>query len=123
MLEAAAATSAQTSFSCMVLAAILTGLGVMVSATNSSGRVGSLRMSPALRSIHWAMTQNNLGIAFRVLGERESGTRRLEQAVTAFRAASQERTRERVPRLHEETQQNFAIVFEIMERRKNEADS
>ena len=31
------------------------------------------------------------------LGERESGTERLEQAVDAFRAALEERTRERVP--------------------------
>ncbi|HEV3499459.1 MAG TPA: hypothetical protein VGZ92_03995 [Bradyrhizobium sp.] len=40
-----------------------------------------------------------------------------------FARPLQERTRERVPRLHEETQENLAIVFEIMERRKNEADS
>jgi len=30
-------------------------------------------------------------------GERESGTARLEQAVTAYRAALEEHTRERVP--------------------------
>jgi hypothetical protein len=43
------------------------------------------------------MTQNNLGDALRVLGERERGTERLEDAVTAFRNALLERTRERVP--------------------------
>jgi hypothetical protein len=32
------------------------------------------------------------------LGERESGTEKLEQAVAAYRAALEERTRERVPR-------------------------
>ena len=31
------------------------------------------------------------------LGERESGTARLEEAVAAYRAALEERTRERVP--------------------------
>jgi len=43
------------------------------------------------------MTQNNLGSALVRLGEQESGTVRLEQAVEAYRAALQERTRERVP--------------------------
>ena len=43
------------------------------------------------------MTQNNLGSALPTLGERESGTARLEEAVAAYRAALQERTRERVP--------------------------
>jgi tetratricopeptide (TPR) repeat protein len=47
--------------------------------------------------LDWAITQNNLGLALWALGERESGTARLEEAVVAFRAALQERTRERVP--------------------------
>ena len=41
-------------------------------------------------------TQNSLGNALQVLGERESGTARLEEAVAAYRAALKERTRERV---------------------------
>jgi hypothetical protein len=47
--------------------------------------------------LDWARTQTNLGTALVRLGERESGTERLEEAVTAFRAALQESTRERVP--------------------------
>ena len=43
------------------------------------------------------MTQMNLGIALQILGERESGTARLEGAVSAYRDALQEFTRERVP--------------------------
>jgi hypothetical protein len=39
----------------------------------------------------------NLGNALETLGERESGTARLEEAVAAFRAALTENTRERVP--------------------------
>jgi hypothetical protein len=31
------------------------------------------------------MTQNNLGAALQTLGERETGTDRLEEAVTAYR--------------------------------------
>ena len=38
-----------------------------------------------------------LGTALATLGERESGTASLEAAVTAYRAALEERTRERVP--------------------------
>jgi tetratricopeptide (TPR) repeat protein len=40
---------------------------------------------------------NGLGNALSALGEREAGTARLEEAVTACRAALEERTRERVP--------------------------
>ena len=36
------------------------------------------------------MTQNNLGNALWTLGERESGTARLEEAVAAYRAALEE---------------------------------
>ena len=41
--------------------------------------------------------QNNLGNALSVLGERESGTARLEAAVVAYRAALEEWRRDRVP--------------------------
>ena len=38
-----------------------------------------------------------LGEALEAVGERESGTARLEEAVAAFRAALEEFTRERAP--------------------------
>jgi tetratricopeptide (TPR) repeat protein len=47
--------------------------------------------------LDWAMTQNNLGATLQTLGERESGTTRLEEAVAAHRDALKERTRERAP--------------------------
>ncbi len=53
------------------------------------------------------MTQNNLGNALGRLGERESGTARLEEAVAAFREALKERTRERVPLEWAMTQNNL----------------
>ena len=56
--------------------------------------------------LDWAAMQNNLGTALERLGERESGTARLEQAVAAFRAALQERTRARVPLDWAQTQMN-----------------
>ena len=37
--------------------------------------------------LDWATTQNNLGNALAGLGDRESGTARLEEAVAAYRAA------------------------------------
>jgi hypothetical protein len=45
--------------------------------------------------LDWAMTQYNLDLALETLGERESGTARLEEAVAAYRAALEERTRDR----------------------------
>jgi tetratricopeptide (TPR) repeat protein len=45
----------------------------------------------------WAMIQNELGNVLANLGERESGTERLEEAVAAYRAALEELTREREP--------------------------
>ena len=58
--------------------------------------------------LDWAATQNNLGAALATLGERESGTERLEQAVTTYTEALKERTRERVPLDWAATQNNLA---------------
>jgi tetratricopeptide (TPR) repeat protein len=59
----------------------------------------------------WAMTQSNLGMALRSLGEREGDPARLEQAVAAYRAALQERTRERVPLQWARTQTNLGTAL------------
>jgi hypothetical protein len=47
--------------------------------------------------LEWAKTQSNLANALQLLGSRECGTARLEEAVAAYRAALTETTRERVP--------------------------
>jgi tetratricopeptide (TPR) repeat protein len=47
--------------------------------------------------LDWARAQTGLGNALRTLGERETGTARLEEAVEAYRAALQEYARERLP--------------------------
>ena len=67
--------------------------------------------------LDWAMTQNNLGTALATLGERESGTERLEQAVTAFTEALKERTRERVPLDWATTQNNCGAAIQILRER------
>ena len=46
-----------------------------------------------------------------MLGERESGTAQLEEAVAAFRAALEERTRERVPLDWAATQTNLGAAL------------
>jgi tetratricopeptide (TPR) repeat protein len=47
--------------------------------------------------VDWFATQHALGVALRTLGERDSGTARLEQAVAVLREALKEGTRERTP--------------------------
>jgi tetratricopeptide (TPR) repeat protein len=47
--------------------------------------------------LDWAATQNKLGIVLSVLGERESDTARLEEAIAAFNEARMEYTRDQVP--------------------------
>ena len=69
--------------------------------------------------LHWATTQNNLGAALRTLGERESGTARLEVAVAAFRAALTERTRERVPLDWAMTQNNLGNALSTLGERES----
>ncbi|MBF0625458.1 MAG: tetratricopeptide repeat protein [Magnetococcales bacterium] len=59
----------------------------------------------------WAMTQNNLGSALRILGERESRPELLEEAVAAYREALQEWTRERVPLKWAATQYSLGLAL------------
>ena len=58
-----------------------------------------------------AGTQNNLGNVLLSLGERESGTGRLEEAVADYREALEERTRERYPFLWALTQENVGLAL------------
>src|SRR5262249_22737860 len=69
--------------------------------------------------LQWAATQTNLGAALETLGERESGTARLEEAVAAYRAALQERTRERVPLDWAATQTNLGIALATLGKRES----
>ena len=65
------------------------------------------------------MTQNNLGTALLRLGERESGTARLDEAVAAFRAALEEYTRERVPLDWAMTQNNLGNALATLGEREH----
>ena len=82
--------------------------GALLSAIERRKRL--LELMPRERvPLDWAMTQNNLGNALGALGERESGTARLEEAVAAYREALKERTRERVPLDWARTQNNLGM--------------
>ena len=67
----------------------------------------------------WAKNQNDLGNALSILGERESGTERLEQAVDAYHAALEERTRERVPLGWATTQNNLGNALQALGERES----
>jgi hypothetical protein len=66
------------------------------------------------------MTQNNLGNALRTLGEWESNTAPLQEAVAAYRAALEERTRERVPLYWAMTQNNLGNALSMLGERESD---
>ena len=61
----------------------------------------------------------NLGNALTRLGEHESGTARLEEAVAAYRAALEEQTRERVPLGWAMTQMNLGVALVMLGERES----
>ncbi len=63
--------------------------------------------------LDWALTQMDLGNALRSLGERESGTVRLDEAVCAFHLALQEFTRDRTPLQWAVAQMNLGNALRI----------
>jgi hypothetical protein len=71
-------------------------------------------MARDLEPLQWATIQNNLGAALHTLGERESGTARLDEAVAAYHAALWERARDRVPLQWAETQMNLCNALSAL---------
>ena len=69
--------------------------------------------------LQWAMTQMNLGLALLRLGERESGTGKLTEAVAAYREALKEYTRERVPLQWAMTQNNLGNALRALGERES----
>jgi tetratricopeptide (TPR) repeat protein len=69
--------------------------------------------------LDWAAAQNDLGLALRTLGARESGTARLEEAVAAFRLALTERTQARVPLDWARTQANLGNALRTIGARES----
>ena len=76
---------------------------------------------PEKRMGYQLTTYNDLGNALSTLGERESGTGRLEEAVAAYREALKECTRDRMPLQWVATHNNLGNAFSMIgERRKGE---
>ena len=66
------------------------------------------------------MTQSNLGMVLRDLGERasgEQGAQYLEQSLAAYRAALEVRTREQLPQQWATTQNNLGMVLAVLAER------
>lgn len=81
-------------------------------------RVLARTIDRATAPIDWAKTQMNLGNALAVLGERQVGTARLEEAVAAYRLALEEWTRERVPLDWARTQTNLGNALAALGERE-----
>ncbi|MGH6864503.1 MAG: hypothetical protein ACRECN_09625 [Methylocella sp.] len=71
--------------------------------------------------LQWARTQMNLGVALATLGERESGTARLTEAVAAYRDTLQENTRERVPLQWAMSTGNQGVALMLLAERRRDA--
>ena len=79
----------------------------------------AIQLTTRDRPFEWTAMQNNLGNALERLGERESGTARLEEAVAAYRAALEENKRERVPLIWAGTQNNLGFALEALGKRES----
>jgi tetratricopeptide (TPR) repeat protein len=66
--------------------------------------------------VYW---QNNLGIALSMLGERESGTARLEEAVAAYRTALADLTPRQMPLKWATAQDNLGITLSTLGERES----
>ena len=64
--------------------------------------------------MQWAMTHNNLSLVLQSLGQRETGTEKLEEAVHAVRLALLEHTRERVPLEWALVQNNLGTALRVL---------
>jgi tetratricopeptide (TPR) repeat protein len=70
-----------------------------------------IELTPRERALDWGQQQANLGNALSVLGERESGTARLEEALSVYREALKELTRERASLDWAQAQNNVGVIL------------
>ena len=105
-----AAPLAGTEMRGQVLEMGLNGVTEKIASLLEGGAVESERRAP----LHMA-----LGVALATLGERESGTGRLEQAVAAFTEVLKEFTRERVPLHWATTQSNLGAALATLGERES----
>ena len=86
---------------------------------NVTDKIAALLKGGAVESARRALLHMALGTALVTLGERESGTARLEQAVAAFTEALKERIRARVPLDWADTQNNLGAALAALGERES----
>ena len=69
--------------------------------------------------LQWAETQDNLGNALGMLGEREAGTVHLEDAVATYQAALEAFREARAVFYINATEANFARAEALLAKRRN----
>ncbi len=74
------------------------------------------------RASHLATTQNSLGNACGILGQRQRGTRNLENAISAYEASLENRVREDEPLEWAATQNNLGNALGILAHRHNDEE-
>ena len=72
------------------------------------------KLEPGEKSIDWAKAQVDLGNALRTLGERESETARLQEALDIYRAAMEVFERENLPMERARTQYNLGLTLKAL---------
>ncbi len=72
------------------------------------------------RPREWAITQHILGSVCGILGQRQSGTRNLENSISAFKASLTKRDRKREPLKWAETQNNLGNALGLLAHRQND---
>ena len=80
------------------------------------------KLRSAVDDLATSDSPNNLGNALATLGNRESGTERLEQAVTTYTESLKERTRERVPLDWAMTQNNLGAALTTLGERESRTE-
>ena len=82
-------------------------------------KIAALLEGGAVESDRRASLQMALGVALMAMGERESETERLEQAVAAYTEALKEHTRERVPLDWAMAQNNLGAALAVLGKRES----
>jgi hypothetical protein len=81
--------------------------------------IARLTLSRAVDADERGAALNDLGVALKILGDREGGRARLEEAIVAYRAALLERTRERMPLDWAMTQNNLGNALKALGERES----
>jgi tetratricopeptide (TPR) repeat protein len=94
--------------------------GALCAALAGYRRILTNDWTRAGKPTYWPEAQNHLGIVLYNIGERESGTARLEEAVAAFRAALEVYTRAEIPTSWAGTQNHLGNALQTLGERESD---